>query len=781
MRGVKRRSPALVLGLALAVMACGGQSREEGSAHLVAMIQSASADSITQVTVNVSGPGMAPVSGSLSRVGSSWSGTLSAIPVGTGRDFTAKAFDAGGVLRFEGQALGVTIGTGQTTVLLTLQDLEPPPPFDNDAPRISSLIVSSSTVAPGGSITLTAVAKDPNAGDTLTYAWTAPSGTFSAAASAATTWTAPSVEGPVILTLTVRDSQGAEARLGVTLMVTIPTGQAQVQASFNLWPQVTRITASETAVGVGGTTVATALVMDADGDGLSYLWTAGCEGTWTNATKATASFTPSAVPPAAEDCNRCPLTLTVRDGRGGVGTGTLRICVGPQDTLRFHPEIVGTSPTTATVVATSRMTFGVTAWDAQSSPLTFHWTAGGGTFEPPVADGTSSEAVWLPPACIAQGAQPTVVATVENALGLSTAKTFTVTGLPACAYSGWSSAGTLGSARTYVSAAVLPSGRVLAAGGYTVGEGDMAAKPVAELYDPATRAWAATGSMGVGRREHTLTTLPSGKVLAVGGYTRLTDVPLATAELYDPATGSWTPTGSMALGRFGHGAVLLPTGEVLVVGGVVGKANGGSPTDTVELYNPVTGTWRSTGKLSVSRRLHAVALLPSGQVLAAGGVSGAGLPLGPAELYDPATGAWTAAGTLVQPRSSHTLTVLASGQVLAATGTNKTQLVSVAELYDPATRSWRAVGKMLQGRTRAVSTLLPSGRVLVAGGSSVFGTTTATGLSEVFDPSSGLWTATSSLGRPRMEPGAVLLPSGQFMVVGGFAGFSLSAAELYTE
>ncbi|NPD23630.1 Kelch repeat-containing protein [Corallococcus exiguus] len=782
MRGMKREALVLVLGLVWAVMACGGETPETGSARLVAMVQSASAASITQVTVGVSGPGMAPITGALAKDGSGWSGTVSSIPVGNGREFVAKAFDAAGVLRFEGRASGVTIGAGQTTVMLTLQDLEPPPPFDNDAPVIQSLTVSSSTVAPGGSITLTAVAKDPNAGDTLTYAWTAAAGTFSASASATTNWTAPSTEGPVVLTLTVRDAQGAEARLSVTLTVTTPTGEALVQASFNLWPRVTRIVASETAVEVGGTTVVTALAADADGEALSYLWTAGCEGTWTDARQSFTSFTPSALPPAAEDCNRCPLTVTVRDGRGGVGTGTLRICVGPRNSPRFHPEIVSASPAAATVPASARMTFRVMARDAQASALTFQWTAGGGTFEPPVSGATSSEAVWLPPSCIASGAQPTVTATVENALGLSAVKTFTVTGLPACAFSGWSSAGTLSSARAYVRGELLHSGQVLAAGGYTVGEGDMAAKPVSELYDSATRVWTPTGSMTIGRREHTLTRLPSGKVLAVGGYTRITDIPpLATAELYDPATGTWTQTGSMALGRFGHEAVLLPSGEVLVVGGLVGKANGGSPTATAELYNPATGTWRATASLPVSRRLHAAALLASGKVLVTGGTSSDFIPLGTTELYDPATGTWSATGSLVQPRSMHSLTVLASGQVLVAGGSNKTQLITTAEVYDPATQSWREVGKMVQGRTRAASVLLPSGRVLVTGGSAVFGTTSETRASELFDPVSGTWTATSSLARARIEPGAVLLPSGQFLVLGGFASGSVSSAELYTE
>ena len=56
----------------------------------------------------------------------------------------------------------------------------------------------------------------------------------------------------------------------------------------------------------------------------------------------------------------------------------------------------------------------------------------------------------------------------------------------------------------------------------------------------------ATGSLDTARYRHTATLLPNGKVLVAGGFNSLI---LASAELYDPASGTWTATGSLATAR----------------------------------------------------------------------------------------------------------------------------------------------------------------------------------------------------------------------------------------
>src|SRR5206468_841081 len=106
-------------------------------------------------------------------------------------------------------------------------------------------------------------------------------------------------------------------------------------------------------------------------------------------------------------------------------------------------------------------------------------------------------------------------------------------------------------------------GKVLFAAG--LGIDFVGALASAELYDPASGTWTATGSLATARDGHTATLLPNGKVLVVGGYTIATA--LASAELYDPATGTWTATGSLVTGRLLHTATLLRNSTVLVAAG----------------------------------------------------------------------------------------------------------------------------------------------------------------------------------------------------------------------
>jgi hypothetical protein len=297
--------------------------------------------------------------------------------------------------------------------------------------------------------------------------------------------------------------------------------------------------------------------------------------------------------------------------------------------------------------------------------------------------------------------------------------------------------GNMTSTRLYQTATLLPDGKVLIAGGM---DGQSNPLATAEVYDPHSGTFTATGNMTVARgaaeplsvsgpsfpNGPTAIRLLNGKVLIAGGYDRDSH-PLATAELYDPSTGTFTATGEMVAPRRAPTATLLADGRVLVADGY----------NSVELYDPSSGTFTATGRMTF-RLYHSATLLPDGKVLIAGGLDGESDPLWTAELYDPQTGTFTATGDMTtasmlvfincggpgcllqQGRALHTSTLLADGSVLIAGGWPnygpEHHGLASAEFYDRRAGTFRATGDMATGRCLHTATLLSDGTVLITGG-----------------------------------------------------------------
>jgi len=98
--------------------------------------------------------------------------------------------------------------------------------------------------------------------------------------------------------------------------------------------------------------------------------------------------------------------------------------------------------------------------------------------------------------------------------------------------------------------------------------------------------------------------LPNGQVLVAGGINASLGLcgTLASAELYNPSTGTWTATGSMTVGNETNWAVLLQNGEVFVLKPYpIEDTNG-----FVSLFDPSTLTWASAGSMTyvTTRRNH---------------------------------------------------------------------------------------------------------------------------------------------------------------------------------
>jgi N-acetylneuraminic acid mutarotase len=159
-------------------------------------------------------------------------------------------------------------------------------------------------------------------------------------------------------------------------------------------------------------------------------------------------------------------------------------------------------------------------------------------------------------------------------------------------------------------------GTVLLTGGYNNRTRELLDS--AELYNPQTGEFSATGVMNTPRVGHTATLLADGRVLIAGGGT-FSEV-WQTAEIYDPETGEFTLIESLLSPRYKHAATRLNNGDVLIIGGSDHNDWDGQYT-SVELYDPENNRFYAAGELEGERfkLREAVALLPSGEVLVAGG------------------------------------------------------------------------------------------------------------------------------------------------------------------
>lgn len=208
-----------------------------------------------------------------------------------------------------------------------------------------------------------------------------------------------------------------------------------------------------------------------------------------------------------------------------------------------------------------------------------------------------------------------------------------------------------------------------------------------DIFDPTTNTFTPGPPMLEKRAGHSAVKLPDGRVLVAGGISdgNLITIPflppIATpvyavaAEIYDPATNSWSATGMHSTGRILGNMEVLPSGNVLLCGGASGATL--TSTDAAEIWDGSNSTWSGPAAITMPATvaLAASTVLPDGTVAVLGGASGSQLTptsLDQVARFSETNFSWTSTTPLPIPLSGHTLSALPDGSFVVVGGSDAT-------------------------------------------------------------------------------------------------------------
>jgi hypothetical protein len=265
---------------------------------------------------------------------------------------------------------------------------------------------------------------------------------------------------------------------------------------------------------------------------------------------------------------------------------------------------------------------------------------------------------------------------------------------------------------------ILPDGRVYIAGGhdhYTGERGDPAGVAETDTYDATTRTWTPGPLLTEKRWYPTNVGMPNGTTLVFGGHA-LPGIRSDTVDRYDPVANTITQlpaTATQALGDYPH-MHLVRNGSILRAG----------PPRRTSFFDPATNSWENGARMQFgARNAGNSVLLPGGdRVMVVGGQDASDTPpTGTAEILDCSAldPEWQYTGSLNHPRQLANTVILPDGQVLIVGGGAQfafTDPVRIPEVYDPTTGLWTALAPQQASRMyHSTALLLPDGRVLSAG------------------------------------------------------------------
>lgn len=306
----------------------------------------------------------------------------------------------------------------------------------------------------------------------------------------------------------------------------------------------------------------------------------------------------------------------------------------------------------------------------------------------------------------------------------------------------WSAAGDMAlTFRIKPVAMPMADGRVIVAGGYGFTENPLSSS---EIFDPKTNGWSAGPNLP--------RTMKDPAVVPLGGFKYLLgcDYPDGSSTvLFDGNTGTFTSAGTIPGGtRFACAMAPLPGGSAIVAGGLTGTA---TPMATTYTWT-APSTWTASTALPAARGRASAAALGTGEVLLADGNDSTGSPAKEVWIFDPTKSTWSSVAALTTASIEGAMAAVTGGALLV----DKTG----AHYFDRTANSW----KHFTEPARSFATILPFGaRFLVAAGAADL----ADRKTFLFDATAQTFSAGPSLVVGRGPAGNAVLPGAGILLAGG--------------
>jgi N-acetylneuraminic acid mutarotase len=193
----------------------------------------------------------------------------------------------------------------------------------------------------------------------------------------------------------------------------------------------------------------------------------------------------------------------------------------------------------------------------------------------------------------------------------------------------WYAAAAMETDRASHIAQLLEDGRVLVAGGGS----SMGALNSSDalVYDPYHNTWTNTGSMVEVPHLAQSVRLVDGRVMVVGGVLLDSSTEVTpSAEIYDPDSNAWSATGDLIQARYEHVLVPLEDGRVIAIGGssqYESNWTGSSLASGIEIWDPMSGSWSIAQMMPIPAVFSSGLTLPDGRVWFSGGRAGPGVSI----------------------------------------------------------------------------------------------------------------------------------------------------------